>query len=124
MTIKELERISDVLSRLYERDPDWRTSSYFPQAQLCMSGEDKDGGYLSQDEFDELKEHVDENGISCKIIDHIERRNQCKCFSVKDWLYFRVKGDDCLRRVLWNQVEFLDTDLICLHPAGEGGDSE
>ena len=118
----ELTRISDVLSALYERDPEWRTSSSFPQAQHCMSdwGDDQ-----TRIELDKLHERVKTADNLCGIIGHDGKSVICKCFSVGDWMYFTPKSHTfCLYRVDWDQIEFLDKDLIRLHPAEEGGDPE
>lgn len=77
--------------------------------------------------FESAREFIRENGNSCRIISADENRQSydCICFSVGEWLYFVAENDRvCLRRVSWNQVEFLDTDLIRLHTAGEGGEAQ
>lgn len=117
----EFEHISEVLSELYESDPGLRTSASFPQAQHCLSYWD-DQTRIS---IDKLHERVKTTGNLCGIIDYKGQRVICKCFSVGDWMYFTPRSHDfCLYRVTWDQVEFLDKNLIRLRPAGEGGDPE
>lgn len=112
----EFERISKVLSALYKRDPRERTSSSFPQAQHCMA----DWDALKVTELNKLHEHVKKTGNICGIIDFSGKSVICKCFSVGDWMYFTQKSHDfCLYRVTWDQIEFLDKNLIQLRPAEE-----
>lgn len=117
----EFERISKVLSALYESDPTGRTSSSFPQAQHCMA----DWNDLKNTELNKLHECVKTTGNVCGIIDFSGQRISCKCFSVGDWMYFTPRWNGfCLYRVTWDQIEFLDKNLIRLRPAEEGGDPE
>jgi len=123
MTPEMLDRISNALSRLYECEQNFRTSKSFPHAQLCLSGNETI--LLPSADLNEFRRHIIEDGNSCDIIDRGETHIPCKCFSVGEWLYFVVERKNiCLYRANWDQVEFLDADLICLHPAGEGGDPE
>lgn len=117
----EFEHISEVLSALYEREPKIRTSSAFPQAQHCLP----DWSDLTDKELNKLHECVKTTGNLCGIIGHDGKSVNCKCFSVGDWMYFTPRSNEyCLYRVTWDQIEFLDKDLIRLHPAEEGGDPE
>ena len=82
-------------------------SDGFPGSQLCLSTTT-----CSTRTMLEAKRFIASEGNCCKIAVR-GRRHRCICLSVDNWLYFVEENDRaCLRRVSWDKVEFLDTDLI------------
>lgn len=91
-------------------------STGFPGSQLCLFTTT-----CSAETMTQIKSFIAQDGNTCKItIGGTRLIKKCFCMSVDNWLYF-VEEDSrvCLRRVSWDKVEFLDTDLIRIQ---EGGD--
>ena len=109
MTLEELKAVLEKLDFFIK-------SSSFPGSYLGISA---NGDWTARSL---AKRFIRENGNSCKIVSaDLDRKTyDCICFSVEEWLYF-VKRDDgiCLRRVSWDKVEFLDTDLIKIKEDGD-----
>jgi len=99
MTFEELKNSLDEISVT--------DSSGFPGSELCLSTIT-----CSTPTMKKVKDFIAREGNCCKIA--VKRnRHRCICLSVDNLLYFVEETDrTCLRRVSWDQVVFLDTDLI------------
>ena len=105
MTFEELKNALDEISVT--------DSSSFPGSKLC----------LSSMSLKKVKDFIASEGNCCKIaVRGGKRQDRYRCIflSVDNWLYFVEENDRvCLRRVSWDKVEFLDTDLIRIREDGD-----